>query len=830
MRVSIERLRRWIILAAVILVTVLAGFFFYARLQLRRVTRDLPGRLGVNIQQTAKGFTYSKSEKGHTLFTIQASKLVQFKGRGRAQLQDVSITLYGPEGSGRNDRISGSEFDYDPAAGLASAQGAVSIDLAGPEPQANSSIHVKTSGLTFNQKTGEATTAQLVEFAFPKASGKATGASYNEKTGLLVMDHDVELQTHTQAGGDATVHAQHAQLLRSRLQAYLVAPRVDYENGTSTADEAVVSFRKDGSAERIVSRGHVDLSTKTGSQLHSGAMVVSLNEHSQPLQADLSQRVNFSSLEEAYGRAKHGGISTARRMNGVATQGTLLFQPGPGGSSLSHATFRNAVSFVEQVRGLAGDPAGTATRELTGSQIELDFKPAGRGAQAEDGDRVEALSARLSGQARLLLRVLGKSGKRATTATADRLIAQFAPGNVLRQLDGEGNTRLADEATDGSSSTSSGDTLHATFTSDNASLGSRAKDTDTATGLTVALDTAVQQGHAVLTDKPAPKGANASSDILRATGDRAEYHASSQLLTLTGSPRILDASLDLTASEVQMHRDTGQAVAKGPVRATYFNSDKAKPAASFGGNGPVHIVASSARFVREVAKPLNGNASNTKPGESTTVFEGSASSPARLWQGADSVSAPRIEIEQGGSSLRAGGGKVNTVFTRGPGKKQTSAGSSVLRVESAGLYYQGARHRADFSGGVVVREQDATLHADAARVFLVPAEPAPKGQAATTNAMQDQPAQSSAGQVDRIIAEGRVRLTQPGRSGEGERLLYTAQDGQYVLTGTTARPPRIVDAVRGTVTGERLIFNSQDDSVTVSGGPSSAVTETRVPK
>jgi lipopolysaccharide export system protein LptA len=64
----------------------------------------------------------------------------------------------------------------------------------------------------------------------------------------------------------------------------------------------------------------------------------------------------------------------------------------------------------------------------------------------------------------------------------------------------------------------------------------------------------------------------------------------------------------------------------------------------------------------------------------------------------------------------------------------------------------------------------------------------------------------------------------------GSELVYTAQDGKFVLSGTSASPPHLVDQQRGTVTGASLIFNDRDDSVIVSGGSSKAVTQTRTPK
>ncbi len=72
--------------------------------------------------------------------------------------------------------------------------------------------------------------------------------------------------------------------------------------------------------------------------------------------------------------------------------------------------------------------------------------------------------------------------------------------------------------------------------------------------------------------------------------------------------------------------------------------------------------------------------------------------------------------------------------------------------------------------------------------------------------------------VDRMKATGHVVVSTQGRRGTGEQLAYTGSTGEYVLTGTEDTPPQIIDPVRGTVTGEALIFHSRDDSVSIEGG------------
>src|SRR5450755_3695571 len=130
MPLSIPRLRIWFAVLALAAVAVVGGFYLRARMELRNALRDLPGKVGIDIQQTSEGFTMSKSEGGRTLFTIHASKATQFKAGGHATLHDVNIIVYGRQ-SDRFDQIYGDDFDYDQQAGTVVSKGLVHIDMGG---------------------------------------------------------------------------------------------------------------------------------------------------------------------------------------------------------------------------------------------------------------------------------------------------------------------------------------------------------------------------------------------------------------------------------------------------------------------------------------------------------------------------------------------------------------------------------------------------------------------------------------------------------------------------------------------------------------------------
>jgi len=86
------------------------------------------------------------------------------------------------------------------------------------------------------------------------------------------------------------------------------------------------------------------------------------------------------------------------------------------------------------------------------------------------------------------------------------------------------------------------------------------------------------------------------------------------------------------------------------------------------------------------------------------------------------------------------------------------------------------------------------------------------------------------GQVDHIVAEDHVVITEPTRHAAGERLVYTAADDEFVLTGGAGSgPPSIFDAERGKITGDLLTFYRHDDRVLVEGRETSpTVTRTHV--
>jgi lipopolysaccharide export system protein LptA len=667
-------------------------------------------------------------------------------------------------------------------------------------------VHVKTSGLVFNKQTGLASTPERIEFRLAEAAGSATGASFDSQTGIIILTADVAFNS--SVGGDPLeVRAHHAQYDRASRQLYLLQNVTDYADSHSSSDQATVSFRADGSAYQILAQGHVVFTGNDGQQINARIAHVDLDGKSEPQQATLDGGLLYVANDET------------RLVHGAAASGTMLFGPQ---TTIRHAQLRTAVSVVDEEKLPQLNSAKTkqnavqsTTRQVQASKVDIDFargpdrSPQAQHILASGGGRVNVHT------------IYAKTPPEDMTIGADQLFATLADGEVLSSVRGTGHTSLVTVSPAGVTQSSKGDNLLLTFApprSPGKTQGKAAKGERTNPSQPAAqLQSAVQLGNVTLVQQGGATASGPAPAPTTATAQRAAYDAATQIVQLTGNPRIQEETGELSATSVEMDRTTGNANATGDVKATYRQAKgqqgKGPENIGFAGTGPVHVVADRAHLDHAT---------------DITTFYGKAGEQARMWQGNDSVSAPVLELSRAHGTLSAHGQgnapAVNAVFTNSKPNTKAQAAPSVVRLQSRTLFYAENDHKAIFSGAVVAQTSSGILHSSFMDVYL---NSGPSPARAPDQQGGQKPTVSSQS-VSKIVARGAVQLEQPGRKGTGEELTYTASDGKFVLTGTSATPPRLSDQVRGVVTGNALIFNDRDDSVVVSGGTSNAVTQTRV--
>ena len=824
--ISVEKLRKWLVAGACLLVAVIVAFLGYAHYRAHRFLAALPEKLGADIRQETNAFTYSQSEGGRTIYTIHASKAIQHKD-GRYTLHDAGIVLYGRRGD-RADRIYGTEFDYDQKDGVVRAMGEVHLDLqapaastadakmdyaAGKDIESNEGaknphlIHVTTSGLVYLQKLGVAATDQPIEFEAGGMKGQAIGADYTADSGVLILHSAVNVEG-LEHGQPAELTASRAELDRENEMVTLVNARYVSSEKTggaqsAQAGRAVVHLRSDGTVQSVNADGAVTLKGVEGTvTAPRGVVMLYAND-----------RLQSAAME---GGVVIGADGPLRKAQGESSEARLTFDKAGRPEQM---LLTGSAHFDEQLRHSATQLVWSE-RKLHAEQVQLALgansaaKTFVRDAKAKGNAMISILNpAPRSGHADQ--KTSAANGMVSSSLTGDVLTARFTEANGtqhLAEVHGDGHASLLRVNPTGGIETSSADSLVAFFEP----VKPKQQEKRLAQGGfgTDEIASAVEQGHVVLTQIPARTAKAAVATVEeRATAEQLSYDGSQERITLTGNVHVSDADSVLWADRVVTNQKSGDATADGSVKVSYLESQGAK-GASPGTETPVHVLAARADIQHD---------------SGVATFFAAPGQRARLWQGGSQVEAPVIQFDRKQKRMMAHGADqgaamvVRAVLTsaaKPADKSKAPARANVFEIKSRELVYSDSKREADFTGGIEVTSSDGKMRGESAQVYLQQASKTGKGK----NAVQGE---FIGGSVERMVASGEILIEQPGRRAVGQQVVYTASDGTFTLTGAPGAPPEVVDDQSGTVTGTLLQFRAGDESVVVSNGGSGSAGRVR---
>ncbi len=810
---SLAQVRRWLVATAISLIVIVALSYWISRSRALPTLHNIPKELGLDIQQTSNGFSISKSEGGRTIYTVRASNAVQFKTGGRADLKDVHIVVYG-KAHDRYDQIYGNEFIYDQNSGEITATGEVHIDLQGyaegpqkpdqaPPDELKNPIHVLTHGLKFNQKTGIAETDELVEFRTAQANGTAKGAYLDSHNNKLLLKSDVHIVT--TGDNPATITGTSGSIQKDPRQTVLENAKIDQPDKTLTADQVTMLFEPDNTVQHAMADGNVHIQSRgpTIVDIYGPRGDLNMGTKNALQQAIVSQGATFDTHGE---NVTHGGADTFILDFEEDNQPSLFHMvknawmkqdPNPGKSGTGGQPMRvdadQLIFKLENGNELkTGDTVGKA---------KITILPSPAGSKPKNAETKEP--------------AMG-GGNATTVATAGKFHVTFGDANRIQTLHGSPDSRIVSTSPGQPEKVSTAQNLDVTFGPD----GQAQK--------------LVQTGdfrYHEASGKPNVGGRAAFAET-------ATYTLADELLLLNTSPRVIDGGMTTTATVISINRQTGDSYADDDVKTTYSDLKPQPNGALLAASDPIHVTAE-----HMTARNQPGVAHYT--------------GKVRLWQGANVVSAPKIDFDNDARSMVAEGDTSHTVTSLFVQQSQDGKLTPV-DVTSDKLTYVDDERLARYTGNVLARSPTGTVSAHEIDVYLKPAQEAqavsatPAGAADSVMAASASPAvrstrpmaasSQSASQsgkplvpgsegpskIDHMIAIGKVIVTEPNRRGVGDRLVYTADDGRYYLTGKT---PSIFDAEHGTVWGDSLTFYSHDDRVLVESKRSSpTITRARTTK
>jgi lipopolysaccharide export system protein LptA len=554
--VHIPQLRRWFAGAIVALVCLVAAFYLYSRHRVQNALKQVPEKIGFEIQQSASGFTFSKSFKGHTLFKIEAGKLVQFKGGGKGELHDVEITVYGQD-SRRFDRITGKDFEYDALTGEVIGKGEVQIDLEsnpasfGALDQSipnglKNPVHLKTTDLVFNQKTGDAHADGEVDFAVPQANGSALGLTYVARSAVLTLNSKVRVDLNRFP--PMSITADRLTLSHEPRMLVLERPRVTEGSEHSEADMATAFLSQDNKLERVLAQGNVLIGSDRldGGKIAARQLDLRVGADGMLHEATLLGDVHFESLAE-------GGTK------------------GSAGRTVLHFAKSNVIKNVHADQGVVLTQPATAKSDKQSFELTapaMDFLVA-------EGRLIR--SAETSGPPRIAVSSAGGAvSNESAVITSGKFTATFDDKGQLATLHGSPDSRIVSKSPGKPDHVSTSQTIDAEFQRG---------------GIAALLQTG---------------GFTYNDGRVKAWADSGRYTPQNQMLLLDGSPRVADGGVTTTARTIRLNRLTGTAYAERNVKTTDISLEP-KTGLLFSAT-PIHVTAESMTATRSPAMArYNGN-------------------------------------------------------------------------------------------------------------------------------------------------------------------------------------------------------------------------------
>jgi LPS export ABC transporter protein LptC len=524
---------RWSAGVAIAIALVVATVFVHGRLANRAARKNLPLSVPPSVAQQSSDFTYSKNVGGHTLFTIRASQATEFKDKNRSLLENVAITIYGPEGK-RNDSVRANECSYEPATGSIRCQGTVQIDLRNaaknPAASANSGgMHFETSDILFDRDSGKVTTQNNVTMHFPGGAGQATGVLYDPQTENARLQRNVQLKMTPPANSrvlPVNLTGSALEFRRSDGTLRLFGP-VRAEQGQRVLSSSALEIDLDAQMHprAATASGHPEMTAEDArgtASLAANQMEASFADGViVKITADGSVRGDTRSRRgENHISAGHMDLTMAAKDG--ATQPTEM---------LAHGNVQVATQ------------QGVAKRNLRTDALRIDFVPeVGR-----RGVRVASAETLTPGQI-----VTSKPGE-SDTISGGKLTAEFDAQSQLTQLHGASGVKIIHQSGSGAPQNTTAQNLTASF------------------GASGEWETVEEYG-SVKFQQAGRTGQSEQAHISRAANQ----------ITLTGSASVADSTSRSSAAQIEINQKTGAVHAAGNVITTYFGNTKNPGAA--GGN------------------------------------------------------------------------------------------------------------------------------------------------------------------------------------------------------------------------------------------------------
>jgi lipopolysaccharide export system protein LptA len=741
-----RRTRRLLLLLIAAIVTGVAISYSIQRDMQARNAVASPAVLPESVSAQAANWSYEKTdpEGGRPVVRVFAKGFRQLADGARVELEHVTLQMFKKDGKAF-DEVKSAKADFDLATGQMFSDGEVEITMGFPSDNSKNAhlVHIKTSGLRFDSKTGSAVTDREAEFKFDRGEGKSVGARYDPATRELNMQSEVSLTWYGNHPGGKRMQVQGGSLVYKEAESKVVVTpwaRFQRETLSVEAGNSIVTL-VDGAIQ------HIEAFQARGTDAQPNREV------------DFSaQELRMQFNEEGAVKSLTGEKGARLVSTGSASQTTIdskrvdLEFEAPGDESFLKKALATSGAMVEAKPLPRQDAMLPETRVMRSDVIALYMRD-----KAEEIDRIETES---PGTVEFLP---NRPGQKKRFLTGERLYLRYGARNQLRSFRAvTASTRTEPEPVAGKPSPPA-----LTWSKD------LAAEFDEHTGALQKMeqwdDFRYEEGER------------------KAKADKATLTSAIDEIMLTGTARFWDPTGSTSADTIRMNQKTGDFSAVGSVNSTRMPEQKKRGQPGMLSNDePVH--AKAQRMFSEDQ-------------HSKIRYEGDA----LMWQAANRLQADRILIDRKEGNLVSDGNVLSQLLDKSQEKekKAKEKKSAVFTiVKSPRMTYSDKERLAHYTGGSVLTRDTTVVTANEIRAFLKQGEESSLDRAVADGAVkivQTSPLRKRTGvseHAEYYVNDGLVILS--GGAPElvdsvegitrGRKLTYFSNNDRLLVEGAQGQP------------------------------------------
>jgi lipopolysaccharide export system protein LptA len=725
-----------------------------------------PKEIPRNLDSKASRWTWSQSSANERKVEIHADTVEQIRDTTLLQLRGVELLIYRSD-SQSYDRIVSDSARFDGETLYSEGEVTVLLGLMEGDSGRGGSqpTKIRSTGVTFQSKTGVASTDRYTEYEFEGGVGHSVGSFYDSVHRYFRMNSEAYVERRASTPGQPPL-----QIRAGELTYYEVDQRVDLKKGAALDRGG----QKLDAAEAFVhlDEGVIRLITATdarGEQRQASRIV---RFETPRLDARYSpQQV----LEHINGRGP-SVMTSASETSVIRAQGDqidLNYQTPEGTlESVLRETYVSESAFLEAKPGPDSTTKNGQIRRISSEILHLKMDDAG-----EDMEFVETLK-----RGRLDLMPVEPDGSR-DVLEADRIKMFYAAGNRMEKLQAAGSVSLERQPQVQVAGSKAGrkaaPPLH-TFSG--GLLGEFDPDSGDLRVLRQWGDFRFEQG-----DR-------------HGRAQEAQFDLAANQIELRNQAEVWDPNSRTSANHLTLDENSGDFTAQGGVASVYQEENTGESGSGTGETGGDLFTPS---------EPVYATAERMVSNQRSGLLE--YHGKARLWQGTDRVEAQQIRIERHQRKLTAEGNVVSVIAERDedpaadPGAHRTGAAASgrPVQVRADAMQYEEATRRVDYDGHVELQRDALRVKAQELDAWL-----APPGQAGN--------------RLEKAVARGSVEIVEttthakPLRWGFGEQAQFHPAEDKVILAG---EPARVINARQDTTRGSELTYYLNDDRLLVLGSP-----------